>query len=56
MKKTANTMIRNMDDLKKHSADMENMKTNKEVQNKGKSPDPIQYDKHKIDKEKNIQH
>lgn len=36
-------MIRNMDDLKKQSKDMENMKTNKEVKQEGKSPDPIQY-------------
>ncbi|MCM3162112.1 hypothetical protein [Metabacillus litoralis] len=40
MKKTVNTMIRNMDDLKKQSKDMENMKTNKEVKQEGKSPIP----------------
>jgi hypothetical protein len=43
MKKSLNTMIRNMDDLKKQSKVMENMKTNKEVKQEGKSPDPIQY-------------
>ncbi|WP_226670904.1 hypothetical protein [Metabacillus litoralis] len=43
MSKKQNTMIRNMNDLKKQSKEMDNMKTNKQVKQSGKKPDPIQY-------------
>ncbi|WP_273122943.1 hypothetical protein ACNRWW_03735 [Metabacillus sp. HB246100] len=40
---STNTMIRNMEDLKKQSKVMEQMKTNKEIKKTGKQPDPVQY-------------
>ncbi|MBM7604344.1 hypothetical protein JOC75_002317 [Metabacillus crassostreae] len=43
MSKRKNTMVRDMKDLKKQSKIMENMKTNKQVKQGGKLPDPIQY-------------
>lgn len=43
MSKKESTMIRDMKDLKAHSKIMENMKTNKQVKQSGKEPDPIQY-------------
>lgn len=40
---STNTMIRNMEDLKKQSKIMEQMKTNKQIKKTGKQPDPVQY-------------
>lgn len=48
MSKKENTMVRDMQDLKKQSKIMENMKTNKQVKQGGKLPDPIQYKHTKI--------
>ncbi|WP_078435457.1 hypothetical protein [Metabacillus halosaccharovorans] len=44
MKKVVNTMIRNQKDLEEQSEMMEKMKTNKQVKENGKIPDPIQYE------------
>ena len=44
MRKDVNTMIRHIEDLKEQSKMMEKMKTNKQVEEEGKSPDPTQYE------------